>query len=298
MGIPPEGSVQVANLDDTNLKLPPFGDDLPRLLTEAKEKRVDLQSKRAALESSRLALKKTRRTNLATVTAGIDTGYDNDGLFKKGGSGTNAIGLSVSIPIFTGFTQTYNERAAQNDIYAAEEDLTATELDVAQDVWNSWHNYQTSLTSWEISQDLLRSATESKDVALGRYKEGVGTIIDVLTAQSQYKSALQSHTQTRFNLLTSRIDLVRSVGVLDLETMQPENTTPVLDPATPGELTVPPVLLETPAEPTPLPAAEPLDPVDDTPNPDEEAPRTDDAPSPLLPEFPATDMMTFYEKMA
>lgn len=46
-------------------------------------------------------------------------------------------------------------------------------------------------------------------------------MLDVLNAQTQYKSALQTQLQTRLNLLTSRINLVRAVGVLDLETMKP-----------------------------------------------------------------------------
>ena len=121
-------------------------------------------------------------------------------------------------------------------VESQQETLTATELNVTQDVWNAWHNYQTAQKSWETSSDLIKSATELKDVALGRYKEGIGTILDVLNAQTQYSTALQSQLQTRYNLLTTRIDLVRAVGVLGLDTMRPEATTPLPPeppPATP-----------------------------------------------------------------
>jgi outer membrane protein TolC len=93
---------------------------------------------------------------------------------------------------------------------------------VEQDVWNSWNNYQTAKQSWQTSQDLLENATHLKDVALGRYKEGLGTILDVLNAETQYNTALQSNLKSRYNLLTSRVDLVRAVGTLNLETMQPD----------------------------------------------------------------------------
>jgi outer membrane protein TolC len=89
-------------------------------------------------------------------------------------------------------------------------------------VWNSWHNYETAKISWKTNEDQIAAAIQLKDVALGRYKEGLGSILDILNAQLQYSNALQGQLQTRFNLLTSRVDLVRSVGVLDLESINPE----------------------------------------------------------------------------
>jgi len=265
MGLPPEETLQVAELDDTNLTLQPFGGELPRLITEAKEKRVDLIAQRAALESAKISLKKTKRENLGTVTAGISSGFDKAGILRGTGSGNNAIGVSVSVPIFTGFTQTYNERAARTAVESSQEALATTELNVEQDVWNAWHNYQTAQASWETSLDLIKSATEFKDVALGRYKEGIGTILDVLSAQSQYSSALQSQLQTRYNLLTTRIDLVRAVGVLDLETMRPETTVPLAPGANPEPQPVPlqpvsPPIKETPPPTMPEKIEQPLTP--------------------------------------
>jgi outer membrane protein len=254
MGLPPEESVQVAELDDTNLTLQPFGGELPRLIAEAKQKRVDLISQRAALESAKISLKKTQRENLATVAATVDGGFNKSGILRGNGSGSNAVGVSVSIPIFTGFTQTYNERLARNTVAAQNEALTATELNVEQDVWNAWHNYQTAQKSWETSLDLIQSATEFKDVALGRYKEGIGTILDVLSAQSQYTNALQSQLNTRYNLLTTRIDLVRAVGVLDLDTMRAETTVPLAPGAAPLPQQEP---IEPPAAPAITPSAAP-----------------------------------------
>src|SRR5690606_16037271 len=87
--------------------------------------------------------------------------------------------------------------------------------------YNAWNNYQTAKQSWDVSWDQLASAKQLKEVTLGRYQEGLGSILDVLSAQNQYRSALQSQLQTRLSLLTARIDLVRAVGVLDLETMKP-----------------------------------------------------------------------------
>jgi outer membrane protein TolC len=232
MGLPADTPIKVAEMDSHALMRDPFTSDVQTLIAQAKQKRNDLQASRAQLEESKIALEALKRADLATLS--VNTSLNQDGnniniLHGLGATRTQAIGLSVSIPIFTGFSQTYNERATEEQLEAQEDELTRTELTVAQDVWNSWHNYETAKRSWETSRDLLASTTQLKDVALGRYKEGLGTILDVLNAQSQYTSALQSQLQTRYNLLAARVDLVRAAGVLDLDTMRPDRATDLSD---------------------------------------------------------------------
>ncbi len=59
---------------------------------------------------------------------------------------------------------------------------------------------------------LQASATESADVAQGRYKAGVGTFTDLLNAQSALASARQQLVQAEFNVRTANAQLARAVG--------------------------------------------------------------------------------------
>ena len=257
LGLNPDAEITVAEIDDTSLTLEPFNGKLPQLIAEAKQKRLDLQSERLSLQTAKIALKQTKRQNLASVSVSTSAGMDSNRFLRGGSTRSGSIGVSVSVPIFSGFANTYSERAAERSVKQQEIALEQAELDVEQEVWNAWHSYQTAQLSWDTSFDSLQSATLLKDIALARYKEGLGTILDVLNAQSQYNSALESHLQVRYSLLTSRIDLVRTVGVLDLETMKPETTlslpetlqdaplpTPIIAPEQPAES-------ETPTEPNP-----------------------------------------------
>ncbi len=224
MGLPPDAPVAVAEMEDVNLKVDPFGGEVKALMDKAKEKRKDLLASRAQLKGAETSLESLKRSHLATVTAGVNAGYDDLNVASSGTGRSQSIGINVSIPIFSGFSNQYSERAAEKQLSAQKEQLVQTELSVEQDVWRAWQNYQTAKLSWDTSQDQLASATQLKNVAIGRYKEGLGTILDVLSAQNAYSSALQSQLTTRYNLLTTRVDLVRAVGVLDLNTMQPEAT--------------------------------------------------------------------------
>jgi outer membrane protein TolC len=229
MGMESDTPVKVAEVDEHDLMKDPFVAEIKALMAAAKEKRYDLQASRASLRGAEESLKAQKRADLATlsVTTSMNLSNDTLHLVNRNVSRSQAIGFSVNIPIFTGFSQTYSERAAEKAIEAQRETLASTELSVEQDVWNSWHNYQTAKQSWHTSQDQLENATHLKDVALGRYKEGLGTILDVLNAQAQYNAALQSALQTRYSLLTSRVDLVRSVGDLNLETIHTDKAVDV-----------------------------------------------------------------------
>ncbi|MDX1975387.1 MAG: TolC family protein [Rickettsiales bacterium] len=264
LGLPADTPLSVADVDDAALTLSPFNGKVQELITKAKEKRVDLAARRSQLKSSESAMEATKRSNLPIFSTTLGHRYESLDPFHNDVR-SQAIGVSLSIPIFTGFTQTYNERVAEENVKAQKQLLEQSELEVQQDVFNSWNNYETAKQSWDTSVDLLASATELRDVALGRYKEGLGTILDVLNAQSQYSNALQSHLQARYNLLNSRVELVRATGLLNLQTMNPQT---VIDPPAapinpdPLPLQPPPAPSEEPAPIEPIPA-EPAPVIDD-----------------------------------
>ena len=60
---------------------------------------------------------------------------------------------------------------------------------VVQQVFTSFYALQTATQRVSTSDDLLASAQQSEEVARGRYQEGVGTILDLLTAQNALADA-------------------------------------------------------------------------------------------------------------
>jgi len=83
---------------------------------------------------------------------------------------------------------------------------------VMLDVWTTYHNFTTSQQVYETAKILLRSAQESEELALGRYKVGKGTLNDTLDAQASLASARSQWVQARYNVLLSRFDLLRAIG--------------------------------------------------------------------------------------
>ena len=61
---------------------------------------------------------------------------------------------------------------------------------------------------------LIKTAENNEEVALGRYKSGVGTILDVLTAESAAASARQLRINSELDWQVARAQLVLALGKL------------------------------------------------------------------------------------
>ena len=91
---------------------------------------------------------------------------------------------------------------------------------VALDVWKAYQGLITAGQSLQTTADLLVSAEAAEKVALGRYKAGLGSILDVLNAQSALAAARQQRVQATFEWNVSRATLAQSMGNLDISLLQ------------------------------------------------------------------------------
>ena len=84
---------------------------------------------------------------------------------------------------------------------------------------------RTANQSITAATTFVSSAEESARVALGRYKAGVGNILDTLNAQSALATARQQKIQADLNWNIARASLAQSIGILDNAMIQslPEN---------------------------------------------------------------------------
>lgn len=189
-----------------------FEQNVDTLIDEARRRRPDLTSAEAQLKAAQASVDANRAAHLPSFSlAATPNWVDSSGLTTN----TSNIGVSVTIPIFTGFSQTYKVRTAeaQAELKAAQRDRL--QLQVALDVWKSYQSLITSTQSMRTTADLLASAEQSEKVALGRYRAGVGSILDLLTAQSALASARQQRVLSAYDWNVSRATLAQSVGVLD-----------------------------------------------------------------------------------
>jgi outer membrane protein len=124
--------------------------------------------------------------------------------------------VGLRFPLFTGFRNTYDIRQAQTQAQLAVEQTRFLEQRVTLDVWTSYFGVQTAAQRVTTSRDLQTSAQQSVDVALNRYRAGVGSIIDLLTAEAALESARAQEVQARTDWFLSIAQLAHATGTLEL----------------------------------------------------------------------------------
>lgn len=198
-----------------DMKLPEekFERNLDLLISEARRRRPDLAAAEAQVRAAEASVQAVRATGMPTVSFSANANYSSSSLSEPFHS--QAIGISISIPIFTGYNTTYQIRAAQAKAESQAAQRDSVNLQVALDVWQAYNSLSTGIQVARTSRDLLASAGESERVALGRYKAGAGTIIDLVTAQSALAGARQQNIQALYSLSVFKVALAQALGQID-----------------------------------------------------------------------------------
>ena len=119
------------------------------------------------------------------------------------------------MPVFTGFSNQYDVAAASEQYQAALARAETTKQQIIQQVFSAYYTLRTSTNRVRTAADLLASAIQSETVARERYREGVGSIVDLLVAQSALANARAQSVDARWQWRTSLAQLAHDVGVLN-----------------------------------------------------------------------------------
>jgi outer membrane protein TolC len=195
-----------------------FQKDVDALIRQAQARRPDLQAAEAQVKAAEASVDYARALGRPTVSLSTGpTWQEVNSVTNNGGN----IGITLNLPIFSGFDTTYRVRsaAAQAEVRAAQRDRLKNQ--VALDVWRAYQSLSTATQSLRMTADLVASAEQSERVALGRYKAGVGTVLELLTAQSTLASARLQRIQAELDWNVYRATLAQSMGALDYTLLQP-----------------------------------------------------------------------------
>jgi outer membrane protein TolC len=188
-----------------------------RLIAEAEKSRPDLAAVRARAQAEHAHVRSVRAEGLPTLSASAFAGRNYYDFLGQSVPYTNnySLGLFLRVPLFTGFKTLYETRSAEMQARAADAGAESFLQRVYFDVWNSYFGVQTAAQQVRASKDLLESAKESAEVARGRYREGVGSILDLLTAETALAQALAQDVRSRAGFLLAVAQLAHDTGTVD-----------------------------------------------------------------------------------
>jgi outer membrane protein TolC len=213
MGVPASFRLEIA--DAKSDAIPDMIDqDIEALIEQARFQRPDLIASEAQLKASLARIEVAKADSKPTVEFNMSnayTSYSDNTPYRN----DSLVGININIPLFNGYKPSYLIRSAEATAELNASQRDQLKLQVSLDVWTAYQNLKTANESIAASNVLIISAEESSRVALGRYKEGVGNIIDTLNAQSALANAKQQKIQSVLNWNIARTTLAQSIGVLD-----------------------------------------------------------------------------------
>ena len=147
--------------------------------------------------------------NLTAFVGLQSIGLDN---FVKSGSEQYGIGPAIRLPIFDAGRLRSNLRVKTADLDGAVESYNAAVLDAVHDVADQLASLR-AVDRQQLEQARAQTAAESAyDLAMQRYKAGIGSYLTVLNAESSVLAQRRLAADLKARALDTQITLIRSLG--------------------------------------------------------------------------------------
>jgi outer membrane protein TolC len=203
-----------------NTPIQGIAESVDSLVQIAVNRRPDLQSYRAQARQADANVGIVKGAGLPSLTLGGTASHTFSENSNLEGS-TYSAQVGVSYPIFQGFSNVYNVLQARELAKASAANVEYQRDQVVYQVFNSYYALRTGTARVSSANALLSSAQQSYDVAIGQYKQGVGSILTVLTAQAALATARSQQVQARWTWYSELAQLTHDAGVLGLHGESP-----------------------------------------------------------------------------
>lgn len=191
---------------------------LDALVTRALESRPDVAARERQILAQESQVRVARSGHWPTLSATGNLSDVGENPFN-GATLSAQGGLSLSWALFQGGlvnAQTREANANLRDLQAQKDTLRQQ---VRLQVEQARLNVVATREALSAADEAQVNARERLRLAEGRYRAGVGNIIEVSDAQVAFTNASAQQVQATYDLATSRAELARALGSLELNTV-------------------------------------------------------------------------------
>ncbi len=190
-------------------------DRMNELVNQALQNRRDYLAQKLNLDSYYNNITMAKSGHLPRLSGSL--GYSSfantlNGVFD---SHYYSAGLTLSIPIFSGF-------ATQNAVQSAEVDAMNYELQVRdserlikQGLQKSYLDLEAAKKALLVTEKNVKAAEENLKIEQEKYNLGSGKLLDVLIANTSYQNAKTNFINAQFSYIRLSDELKYNLGVLD-----------------------------------------------------------------------------------
>ena len=142
-------------------------------------------------------------------------GNELDRVFNKSNwFGSSLVGVSMSVPIFDGFSKAARIQKNRVQLTQLENQRSFLKESYKSELYAAKANLRNDLNILEVQEANLQLATEVYQIARIKYKEGIGSNLEVVNADAALIEAEINYLGALYDGLISKINLEKALGVL------------------------------------------------------------------------------------
>ena len=127
---------------------------------------------------------------------------------------TTFIGAKVTMPIFTGFQRSSRTQQAKLSLQKADNNIENLKRSIDFELASSMTMLQNASVSLENQKKNIVLAEQVYKTTKIKYDEGVGTNLEVVTAEASVKEAQTNYYNALFDAIVAKIDFDKASGNL------------------------------------------------------------------------------------
>ena len=166
-------------------------------------------------------LKNNRSQFLPQIYANLSYGYNTSSseydLFFNSNRWKNygTVGLQVIVPIFDGFNKRSKINRSKIVVQQVENQIKFLERSIDLQINQNYIELKNAIESLNVSKDNLVLANEVYNISEKKYKEGVGSNLEVLDSNNALKTAQTNYYNAYYQAIISKINLEKTLGILN-----------------------------------------------------------------------------------
>jgi outer membrane protein len=199
-----------------------LGREVDELIADAVRQRPDLAAQVASLNASEAGIKRARAEFYPTVNVLGEYGEQAWNFTLQGPPSVTTAQpqytgeMLLDWDIFTGFKRLNDLKQAEASRAEAAATLQSSELGAIAEVWRAYYEFESTRKKYEYAEALLAATNEAYSANLDTYRQGLSTIVELLTADRDLANARFTMIQSTADLLTSSAAVAYAVGAIEM----------------------------------------------------------------------------------
>jgi len=152
----------------------------------------------------------------AYANYGLNYRNDKFGDLYRDNFPSSSVGLTLSMPIFTGTKRIQEIRKSELQEERLDWDLINLENRISTEYSAAMASYRANMTEWRNAKENMELSEEVYNTIKLQYDAGVKTYLELMTAETDLKTSQLNYLNALYAVLSSKLDIQKALGTVDI----------------------------------------------------------------------------------